>query len=44
MMSGAPVLDSAASYESCYDAIKCEGDDKWTSDNARCPEQKPKSK
>src|SRR5258706_7073510 len=27
--SGAPVPDSAASYESCYDSIKFESDAKW---------------
>lgn len=43
-MSGTPVPDTAASYEPCYDSIKFEGDDKWTNDTARCPEQKPKSK
>ncbi|HVK72777.1 MAG TPA: hypothetical protein VM734_05630 [Kofleriaceae bacterium] len=35
---------TAVSYELCFDSLKFEGDDDFTSDNARCPKDKPKSK
>ena len=43
-MSGDAVPATAVAFDACYDAIKFDGDTKWTEESTRCPDQKPKTK